>query len=114
MIGCKSCAERRIRMKQWIAKRLGKEWIDANPPANFQPEQAERPDAQAEGSGQAGDAGAEHGQQGVEADPAAGAGEGRVSVSSVREAGGRARGARRSRGQQSSQRRDEQSQDDVP
>ena len=113
-MACKSCAERRIRMKQWIAKQLGVEFVDANPPANFQPEQAERPDAQAEGSGQAGDTGAEHGQQGVEADPAAGASEGRVSVPSVQEAGGRARGARRSRGQQLSKQRDEQSQDDVP
>ena len=93
-MACKSCAERRIRMKRWIAKQLGVEFVDANPPANFQPEQAERPDAQAEGSGQAGDTGAEHGQQGVEADPAAGAGEGRVQMPSVRQAGGRARGTR--------------------
>ena len=84
---CKSCAERRIRMKQWIAKQLGVEFVDANPPANFQPEQAERPDAQAEGSGQAGDTGAEHGQQGVEADSSAGVGARRVQVPSVREAG---------------------------
>ena len=93
-MACKSCAERRIRMKQWIAKQLGVEFVDANPPANFQPEQAERTDAQAEGSGQAGDPSAEHGQQGVADDPAAGAGEGRVSVPSVSKAGGRARGAR--------------------
>ena len=86
-MACKSCAERRIRMKQWIAKQLGVEFVDANPPANFQPEQAERPNAQAEGSGQAGDKGAEHGQQGVEADPAAGVGAGRVQVPSVPKAG---------------------------
>ena len=86
-MACKSCAERRLKMKQWIAKQLGVEFVDANPPANFQPEQAERPDAQAEGSGQAEAQGIEHGQQGVDADTAAGAGEGRVQVPGVREAG---------------------------
>lgn len=96
-MACKSCAERRIRMKQWIAKQLGVEFVDANPPANFQPEQAERASPQAKGSGQAEAQGIEHGQQGVDADTAAGAGEGRVQVPSVQEAGGRARGARRSR-----------------
>ena len=93
-MACKSCAERRIRMKQWIAKQLGVEFVDANPPANFQPEQAERASPQAKGSGQAADAGAEHGQQGVADDPAAGAGEGRVSMPVVRKVGSRARGAR--------------------
>ena len=90
--------EARTRMKQEIAKRNGKEWIDANPPANFQPEQAERASPQAKGSGQAEAQGAEHGQQGVADDPAAGAGEGRVQVPSVSKAGGRARGARGSQG----------------
>ena len=97
-MACKSCAERRIRMKQWIAKQLGVEFVDANPPANFQPEQAERPEPQATGSGQAADAGAAYGEQGVASDTREGAGAGRVQVPVVREAGGRARGARRSQG----------------
>lgn len=96
-MACKSCAERRIRMKQWIAKQLGVEFVDANPPANFQPEQAERAEPQATRSGQAGDAGAEHRQQGVADDPSAGAGEGRVSVPVVRKVGSRKGSARRSR-----------------
>lgn len=113
-MACKSCAERRIRMKQWIAKQLGVEFVDANPPANFQPEQAERPDAQAEGIGQAEAQGAEHRQQGMDADTAVSASPGRVSVPVVRKVGSRKGSARRSRGQQLSQQRDEQSQDDVP
>ena len=71
-MACKSCAERRARMKAWLKER-------------FRVEEIHRKAKQ-----QAGRTGAEHQQQAVEAVEAAGAGEGSVPVPSVQEDGDRA------------------------
>ena len=100
---CVDCEERRKAMKAYIAQkieaarhwaRLAKEAANAKAATNVRAKQAKRPDAQAEGSGQASEASAEHEQRSVEAHAGASAGARRVSVPRVRKAGGGKTGAR--------------------
>ena len=99
-MACKSCAERRERMKAYLAQKLERaaHWAKVRAGnANTRTRASAATDgtqAPAKGAGQAGKASAEHQQRGVEGDQAAGAAEGRVPVQGVRKARGRKAGAR--------------------
>lgn len=68
---CESCIERRRKMKEWIARKLGQVWTDANPPAGFQADPPARDRGKASRTARAepaGDARPAHGVEGVAAD----------------------------------------------
>ncbi len=100
-MACKSCEERREQMKAWIEKAQANaaKWLavrsgNAKKPAKVQAKRATRKKARPEDSGQASPASAEHGQQGMAADPGAGASEGRLQMPGVRASGGGKAGSR--------------------
>ena len=102
-MACAACERRRQAMKEMIRKAhehasrllaLRSGAPDAETATDFQPAKAIRTEAQAEGSGQAEDAGAAHGKRRVAKAEGSGAGKGRASVPGVRKARGGKAGAR--------------------
>lgn len=95
-MACQSCEERRQAMKAYMAKlaEQTRHWIrvragefDAKPTADVQANTAESPEAHAQDSGQASEAGATNGQQAMATDTGSDTDSGWVQMPSVRKAG---------------------------